>query len=187
VDLILLVTVEEGPFGTGIQRIFSIKYELVTAPSSSISARLTPAKLRAVEAAIHSALTVVPTPVLMPYNAVRRCDEPGVGPDRIGGYEMGSGMITSKVKISSRALQRLLAGEITGADFIAAHGWETNKPTSLPNPFLSSMRSGRMIEAIKVEGRGDKDDDWIEFTFGAPDAAAAHFVVKNAAMRPTDR
>jgi hypothetical protein len=148
--------------------------------------RVTLPKLRAVDAALRSAVAVVPTPVLMLYNAVRRCNEPGVGPDMIGGYEMTTGTATSKVKISSRALQRLLAGEMTGADFIAAHSWGTNEPTSLSNPFLRSMRSGEMIQAIKVERRGDKDDDWIEFTFGAPDAAAGRFVVKNEATRLAD-
>ena len=37
--------------------------------------------------------------------------------------------------------------------------------------------AGRMIKTVHVEYGGNKDDDWLEFEFGAPDAAFSPFVV----------
>jgi hypothetical protein len=90
------------------------------------------------------------------------------------------------VRLSSRALQRLLAGEITVNDFIAAHGWNDGRGPS--NPFARMARSGRMISKIEVEGAGDKDDDWLTFSFGPTDPALAPFCVPSAAtpVRPQD-
>ena len=87
------------------------------------------------------------------------------------------------ISLSSRALQRLLAGEITGSEFISAHGWnDTHGPS---NPFARAARSGQMITKIEIQGAGDHDDDWLTFSFGPPDPAAAPFCVPSS-MKPDD-
>ena len=82
------------------------------------------------------------------------------------------------ISLSSRALQLLLAGEITGNEFIAAHGWNDKHGPS--NLFARAARSGQMITKIEIEGVVDKDDDWLTFSFGPPDPAAAPFCVPSS-------
>lgn len=41
-----------------------------------------------------------------------------------------------------------------------------------PNHFARMYKDGRMLIGATVESRNNKDDDWIEFRFDAPDPAA---------------
>jgi hypothetical protein len=82
-------------------------------------------------------------------------------------------MDNGSISLSSRALQRLLAGELTVDEFVAAHGWNDKPGTG--NPFARMSRAGRMISKIDIEGAGDKDDDWLTFNFGSTEPAAAPF------------
>lgn len=84
----------------------------------------------------------------------------------------------NSVRLSSRAIQRLLAGEITPENFFMMHGWD--RETGFSNPFRLAIREGRMISATKIEPGGDNDDDWFVFTFGKPDPAISRFVVPEA-------
>jgi hypothetical protein len=81
------------------------------------------------------------------------------------------------ISISSRALHRLLAGEITQQQFFAAHGWDTLQPSSRPNPFSHLLRQGQMVIDAKLKYGGDEDDEWVTLQFGEPDAATTSFVV----------
>jgi hypothetical protein len=86
----------------------------------------------------------------------------------IGGYQRtGNG-----IRVSARAVQRLLAGQITREEFAEAHGWSGQD--AMQNPFSLALGRGEMIKAARVESAGDQDDDWLEFQF-ARDAAVGDF------------
>ena len=119
-----------------------------------------------IRALVERILRQLPKPTLMPANARSRCLIPGPGPDHIGGYEL-----SNTIKISSRALHRLLAGEISSEEFLAAHGWRGERR----NPFEIKLAEGRTFATTSIERKEDADDDWIEFAFGGFDAAAGPF------------
>ena len=87
-------------------------------------------------------------------------------------------MTDGKISLSSRALHRLLAGELTVEEFVAAHGWNDKPGTG--NPFARMSQAGRMISKIDVEDAGDKDDDWLTLNFGPPDPAVAPFYLPDS-------
>lgn len=168
IDAVLLVAVhEERPLG--YRATYQMKYDWVVAPPHTRSPRMTAGAIASLDAVLRAAVTHVPQPVRSAYNAAIRCREPGYGPDMIGGYTMSEG----RISLSSRALQRLLAGELTVDEFVATHGWNDKPGTS--NPFARMSRAGRMIIKIDIEDAGDKDDDWLSFNFGPPDPAGAPF------------
>lgn len=179
IDAVLLATIEEQRQILDPTTIYRMKYDLVVAPTQARSPRMTPVVIAALETVLRKTVQRIPQPIQSAYNAAARCRLPGCGPDMIGGYKMND----HSISLSSRALQRLLAGEITSNEFITAHGWnDTHGPS---NPFARAARSGRMITKIEIEGVGDKDDDWLNFSFGPPDPAAAPFCVPSS-MRPDD-
>lgn len=167
IDFVLLVTVKEGRLTPGVPLTFQMKYDLLAAPPKDRSPRSTEAALSAITRLLSRAKAHIPNPVLSPENAMRLCREPGPGPDRHGGY-VSKG---NRIRISSRALHRLLAGEVSSEEFLASHDWDGN----WPNPFQAARAEGRMIDSITVECGGDRDDDWLEFTFGSPDPATGPF------------
>lgn len=171
VDAILLAAVEEQRQILNPTTTYRMKYDLVVAPMQARSPRMTPVVIAALETVFSKAVQHIPQPVQSAHNAAARCRLPGCGPDMIGGYKMTD----RNISLSSRALQRLLAGEITNHEFIAAHGW--NDAPGPSNPFARAVRSGQMITKIEIEGAGDKDDDWLTFSFGMADPAAAPFCV----------
>lgn len=73
-----------------------------------------------------------------------------------GGLECGGG----KLKMSARAVQRLLAGEINIAEFNRAHNWRSD------NPFAYALKNGRTIRSVSIDKTDRQDDDWVEFEFG---------------------
>lgn len=171
IDAVLLATIEEQRQILDPTTTFRMKYDIVVAPLRVRSQRMTPVVIAALETVLSKAVQHIPQPIQSAYNAAARCHLPGCGPDMIGGYKMTD----RNISLSSRALQRLLAGEITNHEFIAAHGWNDAQGPS--NPFSRAVRSGQMIIKIEIEGAGDKDDDWLTFSFGMPDPAAAPFCV----------
>lgn len=171
VDAVLLAAVEEQRQILDPATTYRMKYDLVVAPLQARSPRMTPVAIAALEAVLSKAVQHMPRPVQSAYNSAARCRLPGCGPDMIGGYKMTD----RNISLSSRALQRLLAGEITNQEFIAAHGWNDAQGPS--NPFARALRSGQMIMKIEVEGAGDRDDDWLTFSFGMADPATAPFYV----------
>lgn len=178
VDAVLLVAIQEQwrPFDN--QSTHRIKYDCVIAPPHARSTRMTNCAIAGLDEVLRGAVAHVPTPVRSAYNAATRCRKPGCGPDMIGGYRMNNG----RISLSSRALQRLLAGELTVDEFVAAHGW--NDKPGVGNPFVQMSCAGRMISKIDVERAGDMDDDWLNFNFGPPDSAVAPFYLP-AASAPT--
>lgn len=126
--------------------------------------------------ALEQAVATLPRPMLEPINAARRCLEKGYGSGMAGGY------MTTKngsLKISSRVLHELLAGRISGDRFMELHGWEASQANKPPggNRFKRALESGRMFKTIRVVPGADKDDDWLEFEFGAPDPAVSPLLV----------
>lgn len=171
IDAVLLVTIDEQRQVLASTTTFCMKYDLVVAPPQARSSRMTPVAIAALDTVLREGLQRIPTPVLSTYNAVTRCRTQEVGPDMIGRFKMANG----EVSLSSRALLRLLAGEISSSDFLEAHDWI--KGSRFINPFAKAMISGQMISKVEVRGADENDDDWLTFSFGQPDPAAASFKV----------
>jgi hypothetical protein len=169
VDVVLLFGIEESTQIWPRDKTLRIKRQLVASEPNIRSGRLSDATLAAVDAVCRAAHARMPTPVMTAYNAVHRLREPGFGMDGIGGLQWGG----RKVKISKRVVQRLLAGDLDSKAFAEAYEWDGRKP----NPFKAALAQGRLIEDVKVIPRENRDDDWLEFTFGAPDAGASPFKV----------
>ncbi|TAN07481.1 MAG: hypothetical protein EPN36_02280 [Rhodanobacteraceae bacterium] len=171
IDAVLLVGIDEqrGAFGT--TAIYKVKYDVLVPPSRAWSARSGDEALASLEKVLRAAAEHVPRPVQTACNAVMRCRERGFGHGMVGAYKMRD----NSVRLSSRAIQRLLAGETTPENFNMMHGWDREKGPG--NPFSRAIREGRMISATKIEPGGDHDDDWFVFTFGRPDPAISRFVV----------
>jgi hypothetical protein len=81
-----------------------------------------------------------------------------------------------EIKISSRALLALLAGTLDQKQFLQDHGFvkSDRRPDASP-AFQHLLREGKMITDVTVERQKDKDDDWIAFRFGKPDAAISNY------------
>lgn len=171
IDAVLLVTIDEQRQVLASKTTCRMKYDLVVGPPQTRSCRMTPVAIAALETTLREGLQRIPTPVLSAYNAVARCRTQKVGPDMIGGFRMTNG----EISLSSRALQRLLAGEISSSDFLAAHDWTHG--SHFINPFASAMASGQMISKVEVRSADESDDDWLTFSFGQPDPAAGPFKV----------
>lgn len=169
IDAVLLVAVDEQRRPLENRTTYQMKYDWVVAPPHTRSPRMSAGAIAALDGVLRGAVMHVPQPVRSAYNAAIQCRKPGCGPDMIGGYTMDNG----RISLSSRALQRLLAGELTVDEFVAAHGWNDKPGTG--NPFARMSRAGRMISKIDLDGAEDKDDDWLTFNFGPPDPAAARF------------
>lgn len=119
---------------------------------------------------LDASLKTMRAPLRAAYSAAVLCTRSDVGPDGIGDYTLRGDDIT----ISSRALQRLLAGEISSEEFIRQHGWDS---VEKPNPFGRTFNLGQLISSAKVVDGGEQDDDSITFSFGWPDPAASPFRV----------
>lgn len=109
----------------------------------------------------------LPNPETTPFAAhhqhYRHC-----GRSFVGGWEFNGHM-----KISVRMLQELLAGRITSAEFLEAHG--DFRLGNGPNIFELRLRSGQLINDAKIVSGDAKDDDWIDFAFGESDPAISPF------------
>ncbi len=171
IDAVLLASIDEHRELFQSRTTFKMRYELVVAPKRSRSARMDDATISRLEELLRKAVAQVPRPIQSAYNAVVRCREPGFGHGMFGAYKMKD----DSVRLSSRAIQRLLAGETTLEQFFMMHGWD--RETGPSNPFSRSIREGQMISRTEIEPGGDNDDDWFVFTFGSPDPAISQFVV----------
>jgi hypothetical protein len=96
-------------------------------------------------------------------------------------------MSRSKVTISSRELQELLAGRISHQEFLRSHRWEETDANGhrYANPFEIILAQGRMIEKINVEVDENDNDDWITFEFGNPDPSISPFVTHSKTHQKT--
>jgi len=169
---VLLLAVEEGHAPVSRERSYSLVHQLFLSKSPRNQERMSPESVTALEALLQEVVSTLPPPMQTAVNAVIRSKASKIGPDRIGGYTMTENSVT----LSSRALQRLLAGEIAVEKFIELHGWDQ---PSTRNPFALMKKRGRMIGRIDVAPAAGKDDDGLIFHFGDPDPAAAPFKIPN--------
>lgn len=170
VDFVLLVSIAEFRRTFGSSTDYQMKYELICAPSTSRSRRVTASSICLIKEALQDALLDIPQPLRQAYHSAALLKQPGVGNDLLGGYAMKG----REVAISSRGLIRLLSGQISIEEFQRAHGW--NEPNSPTNPFAVHASSGLMISKIDVIEDEDSDDDKISFTIDKFDAANTPFI-----------
>ncbi len=102
---------------------------------------------------------------------LRRVDSWHYGQTNYGGLELSA----KHIKISSRTVQELLAGELDHRKFLEQHsdpGGQT--------PFRRMLAQGRLIKNVRIEKSDDPedDDDWLVFEFGEPDPAVMPFVAR---------
>ncbi|WP_369975464.1 hypothetical protein [Xanthomonas bundabergensis] len=125
---------------------------------------------------MRGAMKHFPAPQKAPYNAIRRCLEPGVGHSQMGAYQLTvEGGNVSKVSISSRGLMGLISGAVTQNEFIIAH--ERPGSPSIASYFSDALAQGRMIVGIEIEEMDGLDDDYFTIHFGDADAAISPFRV----------
>ena len=173
IDLVLLVSVTRTTDSYGTREL-APHFELVVPRIAARHKRLNSDALKIVHKALERAVASIPQAVREPINAAHHCLLSGYGRGMAGGYMTGK-----TIKISSRALLELLSGQISSDSFLELHGWDApvGKSAFATNSFKQALNSGRMIKTVHVEYGGNKDDDWLEFEFGAPDAAFSPFVV----------
>lgn len=123
-----------------------------------------PAAATEIKKIINAFGSKVPKPAANAESAVRNCLNMDYGIGAWGGYRMAG----SRIEIPARALQRVLAGEVTVEEFNRDHGW------SHENRFAAALASGQTISSVKLFRRDESDDDYVEITF-APDASLSPF------------
>ena len=130
---------------------------------------------------LHRIPDLLPVPVNTTLSAVRgiTAGKYGIGKSHYGGSKVGMEKGSRVVRISSRALLDLLAGETSPARFSEDH-WpdRTGSTESTNNPFAAAVARGMMIEAITVDQNSDEDDDWITFKLSWPDVATTPFQIR---------
>ena len=80
-----------------------------------------------------------------------------------------------KIKLSSRRLLALIAGEITAEEFRSNYSLLQGSNNTPLDILARAIKDGRMIEDARVEPNFDEDDDHIVLVLGALDAASAKF------------
>jgi hypothetical protein len=115
----------------------------------------------------------IPSPESMPVNAIYQLkSKKAEGLSNYGGYEMSG----DEIKISSRMLVELLAGDLDYKKFDEDYkAFRSDRQNPVSDFFRHQLRDGKMIEEISVEKCADEDDDWIRFKFGNKDAAISEF------------
>jgi len=161
VSAVCMVTVERGHSGP-----LKVHAEVVTHPT------IPQADARGIHEVFEALPAKLPQPNSDAPNALSHLRGPRrrVGRSFIGGFKMSA----SRVRVSARAVQELLAGNISQEDFRRRYG-------SVPNPmtvFAAALKAGRIIESVSVEHCPDQDDDWLTFHFSKPDPALAAFQVR---------
>lgn len=172
IDAVLLATVIEEWSVLNSRAKRYMDYKIVVAPSAKRSQRMTTEAIHQFESILKEAIKIIPTPNLNAKSAAIRGQHDNFGPDSIGGFKMSD----NQISLSARALQRLLAGDISQDDFIEAHGWKDG--SNFINTFALMMNSGRMICKVNVETMDNNDDDWLTFHFGDPDPAISPFSIR---------
>ncbi len=170
IDLVLLVTIDEQRAFLTNKITCALKCDLVTSGSYQAEGRLSEYSYKAIYEMLNASLMTIRAPLRAAYSAAALCTSSDIGPDGIGGYTLRGDDIT----ISSRALQRLLAGEISSEEFIRQHGWDS---VENPNPFGRTFSFGQLISSVRIDDGGEQDDDSLTFSFGWPDPAASPFRV----------
>ena len=129
---------------------------------------------------LHRIPDFLPEPVNTALAAVRgiAANKYGIGKSHYGKSEVGIEKGSTVVRISSRALLGLLAGQTTPQRFSEDHWPNRREPSGgANNPFVNVVEGGMMIEMVTVEHNADEDDDWITFKLSYPDVATSPFQV----------
>ncbi|WP_407473187.1 hypothetical protein ABFT98_05370 [Xanthomonas campestris pv. raphani] len=173
IDAVVLISVEERrnfPSPKTHRKLrFEIRVKDLGLPGDAISKRCA-----LLDELIREAMKHFPPPQRAPYNAIRRCLEPGVGHSQMGAYQFSDkGHNVSKISISSRGLMGLLSGTMTQEEFINAH--ERPGSQNIASLFSDALTQGRMIVGIEMEEMDGLDDDYFTIYFGDADAAISPF------------
>jgi hypothetical protein len=82
----------------------------------------------------------------------------------------GGGSLSSRyIKVSSRTIQALLAGELSQADFQNTYG-------DFVRIVKEAFQQGRSISTTRIESCDEADDDWLVLEFGEPDPGQHPFI-----------
>ncbi|MCC8494163.1 hypothetical protein LN451_09570 [Xanthomonas hortorum pv. gardneri] len=169
IDIVLLVTVLDNG-RTIFQRRDPMRVEcrMVAAPTRPV--HLTDEVLLSIKRVFDEAIKELPTPNMMPHNALRR----NLDSEWSRSMEGGISINQIRIKVSARAVLELLAGVMTHERFAELHRFSQGEL----NIFASRLASGQLISSAKVERLGsDNDDDWLEFEFAPPDPAVSKFII----------
>jgi hypothetical protein len=125
---------------------------------------------------------VLPPAARTPANALHFLQSTESLPDSSYNSFCGGGqMADTEIRLSTRALVRVLAGRVSIAEFLRDHRM-TDATGAIPF-FENQLKAGRMLVAARVERVPDEDDDWMVLTFGESDSAIAPF--RESVQRPT--
>lgn len=169
IDLVVLVGVEARNPLAWHDRQLQLHARIVGAPAAP-STRRTIEAGSAVQQYLDRALAHLPTPVLDCHNASLRTNLPSPG-----NGTLGIRMSDHKICLSARVVLDLLAGKISSDEFQRTYGWGPGSERNEPNPFARKLAHGQLITAAQVTSADGADDDWLEFSFGDSDPAAAPF------------
>lgn len=81
-----------------------------------------------------------------------------------------------EIRISSRAIQELLSGEISQEDFFDIHDFNIEGNAHTKNPFIF-LKEKSISEVIVQTGENEADDDWLVFKFDKDDPAKSKFTL----------
>lgn len=163
IDIVVAMTVkdEHHPVG-GFRKVHSWAWTVKEAwLQSSAENSLVATEVQQIINAFGGA---VPKPASNAQSAAKNCLTMDYGIGAWGGYTMSG----NKIELPARALQRVLAGEVTVEEFNSAHGWPDE------NRFAKALARGYTISSVAIVRRDESDDDYIEITF-APDASLSPF------------
>ena len=89
------------------------------------------------------------------------------------------GCMKNEIKISSRAIQELLSGEISQEEFFDIHDFNTEENSFSKNPF-ELIKEKSISEVIIQTGENEADDDWLVFKFDKDDPAKSKFTIPSS-------
>jgi hypothetical protein len=146
--------------GRGNVEPLKVRTEVVT--HSSVA----PADAESIRGVFNALPAMLPPPESDALNALIHLRGPArrLGRSFIGGFKMSA----SRVTLSARAVQELLAGTLSHEDFKRRYGDSDPNPVTV---LAGVLKTGRLIESVSVERCPDHDDDWLTFHFSKPDPA----------------
>lgn len=173
VDFILTVGVEEQNGSWARQSTYRLKPYLHLRDGLNASDKANITRL------LKLATRQLPVPKRAGYQALYRLDH-GSPPSAWyagipGSFELAADDHTMKIKISSRRLLALIAGEITAEEFRSSYTLPQGANNTPLDILGRAIKDGRMIEDARIEPNFDEDDDHVVLVLGALDAASAKF------------
>lgn len=119
--------------------------------------------------------TYFPVPESMPVNAkIHMKSRKDKGQSHYGGFTMSPA--EKEIKISSRMLTELLAGELEFEKFDTEHmQMRSDNRNMIKEFFFNQLQHGGMIDNISIEKCPDEDDDWIKFKYSFSNAAISKY------------